>query len=58
MNELIERLYSYHMYRKASDFRVSYEGQLPLQEYFDVLDRHFEVRAILFIAFMNAFSGG
>ena len=44
MNELIQRLCSYHNSRRISDFRVSYEGQLPLQEYFDVLDRHFDVR--------------
>ncbi len=43
LHELISRLQSYHTSRKMSDFRISYDGQLPLQEYFDVLDRHFEV---------------
>ena len=44
LNELLHRLSSYFRAGTTySDFQVSYEGPLPLQEYFDVLDAHFEV---------------
>ena len=46
MNELINRLNGYFKKgTRGSDFRVSFEGPLPLQEYFDVLDHHFEFRS-------------
>ncbi|RUS77451.1 hypothetical protein EGW08_014789 [Elysia chlorotica] len=45
MRELVARLNGH--FRKGSahsDFRVSFDGALPLQEYFELVDTHFEFR--------------
>jgi Bardet-Biedl syndrome 9 protein len=42
--ELLIRLRSFFRVGQTStDFKVTYEGPLPLQEYFEVMDAHFEV---------------
>ncbi|XP_006823784.2 protein PTHB1-like [Saccoglossus kowalevskii] len=41
---VIDRLYAYHYTMGVKDFKCSYQGTLPLQEYFDVIDLHFELR--------------
>ncbi|XP_013408659.2 protein PTHB1-like, partial [Lingula anatina] len=43
-NELVKRLEKYFMARRATDFQCSFSGTMPLAEYFDVVDHHFEVR--------------
>ena len=47
LNELVNRLYAHFSSYGQKDFSVSYDGPLPLQEYFDVLDVHFEVCTLL-----------
>ncbi|KAK2178858.1 hypothetical protein NP493_524g01017 [Ridgeia piscesae] len=44
LNELVTRLSSYFASHKQVDFKVSYTGDLPLQEYFVIIERHFECR--------------
>lgn len=44
LSDLLLRLKSYfRVGQTSSDFKITYEGPLPLQEYFEVLDKHFEV---------------
>ncbi|XP_043544707.1 protein PTHB1 isoform X4 [Chiloscyllium plagiosum] len=42
--ELIQRLEEYFVREEAKDFRCMFPGPLPLQEYFQLIDRHFELR--------------
>lgn len=44
LNDMISRLTSHFNSRRQTDFAVSFDGPLPLQEYFDILDGHFEFR--------------
>ncbi|ELT91668.1 hypothetical protein CAPTEDRAFT_90837, partial [Capitella teleta] len=45
LSDLLLRLKSYfRVGQTSSDFKITYEGPLPLQEYFEVLDKHFECR--------------
>ena len=46
LNELVKRLSGYFARANHSDFRVTFDGPIPLQEYFDIIDRHFEVQTI------------
>ena len=48
-SELVSRLTSYFNVRKQTDFKASFDGQLPLQEYYDAIDAHFEVRVCVYI---------
>ncbi|XP_066263410.1 protein PTHB1-like [Branchiostoma lanceolatum] len=45
VKELVDRLTRHHKRRGASDFRCSFVGGLPLQEYFEIIDSHFELRS-------------
>ncbi|XP_048451561.1 protein PTHB1 [Rhincodon typus] len=42
--ELIQRLEEYFVREGTKDFRCMFPGPLPLQEYFQLIDRHFELR--------------
>ncbi|XP_062034826.1 protein PTHB1 isoform X1 [Lepus europaeus] len=43
-NELILRLQEYFEKQGIKDFACSFSGSMPLQEYFELIDRHFELR--------------
>ncbi|XP_073486578.1 protein PTHB1 isoform X2 [Aquarana catesbeiana] len=42
--ELILRLEEYFLKQGIKDFTCSFSGQVPLQEYFELIDQHFELR--------------
>ena len=43
MRELVTRLASRFKMGASSDFHIYYDSPLPLQEYFEIIDQHFEV---------------
>ncbi|KAM5273652.1 protein PTHB1 [Ctenodactylus gundi] len=43
-NELILRLREYFEKQGIKDFACSFSGSMPLQEYFELIDHHFELR--------------
>uniref|UniRef100_A0A2K5NVJ6 Bardet-Biedl syndrome 9 n=1 Tax=Cercocebus atys TaxID=9531 RepID=A0A2K5NVJ6_CERAT len=43
-NELILRLQEYFEKQGVKDFACSFSGSMPLQEYFELIDHHFELR--------------
>lgn len=43
-NELILRLQEYFEKQGSKDFACSFSGSMPLQEYFELIDHHFELR--------------
>ncbi|KAM9651348.1 protein PTHB1 isoform 3-T3 [Trichechus inunguis] len=43
-NELILRLQEYFEKQGVKDFACSFSGSVPLQEYFELIDHHFELR--------------
>ena len=43
LKELVSRLKQHFNRGKYGDFRVSFDGSLPLQEYYELVDAHFEV---------------
>ncbi|XP_058152772.1 protein PTHB1 isoform X1 [Dasypus novemcinctus] len=43
-NELILRLQEYFEKQGIKDFECSFSGSMPLQEYFELIDHHFELR--------------
>ncbi|EHA97504.1 Protein PTHB1 [Heterocephalus glaber] len=43
-NELIIRLQEYFEKQGIKDFSCSFSGSMPLQEYFELIDHHFELR--------------
>ncbi|XP_006887666.1 PREDICTED: protein PTHB1 isoform X4 [Elephantulus edwardii] len=43
-NELILRLQEYFEKQGIRDFACSFSGSMPLQEYFELIDHHFELR--------------
>uniref|UniRef100_F6SM59 Bardet-Biedl syndrome 9 n=1 Tax=Callithrix jacchus TaxID=9483 RepID=F6SM59_CALJA len=43
-SELILRLQEYFEKQGVKDFACSFSGSMPLQEYFELIDRHFELR--------------
>uniref|UniRef100_A0A5F5PSR1 Bardet-Biedl syndrome 9 n=1 Tax=Equus caballus TaxID=9796 RepID=A0A5F5PSR1_HORSE len=43
-NELIIRLQEYFEKQGIKDFACSFSGSMPLQEYFELIDHHFELR--------------
>ncbi|XP_012494210.1 PREDICTED: protein PTHB1 [Propithecus coquereli] len=43
-NELILRLQEYFEKQGIKDFACSFSGSMPLQEYFELIDHHFELR--------------
>ncbi|XP_036897057.1 protein PTHB1 isoform X1 [Sturnira hondurensis] len=43
-NELIIRLQDYFEKQGIKDFTCSFSGSMPLQEYFELIDHHFELR--------------
>ncbi|XP_069318428.1 protein PTHB1 isoform X8 [Eulemur rufifrons] len=43
-NELILRLQQYFEKQGIKDFACSFSGSMPLQEYFELIDHHFELR--------------
>ncbi|XP_076976209.1 protein PTHB1 isoform X3 [Tamandua tetradactyla] len=43
-NELILRLQEYYEKQGIEDFTCSFSGSMPLQEYFELIDHHFELR--------------
>nr|KAF6417887.1 Bardet-Biedl syndrome 9 [Rousettus aegyptiacus] len=43
-NELIIRLKEYFEKQGIKDFSCSFSGSMPLQEYFELIDHHFELR--------------
>ncbi|XP_047418480.1 LOW QUALITY PROTEIN: protein PTHB1 [Sciurus carolinensis] len=43
-NELILRLQKYFEKQGIKDFACSFSGAMPLQEYFELIDHHFELR--------------
>uniref|UniRef100_A0A8D2DGN7 Bardet-Biedl syndrome 9 n=1 Tax=Sciurus vulgaris TaxID=55149 RepID=A0A8D2DGN7_SCIVU len=43
-NELILRLQKYFEKQGIKDFACSFSGTMPLQEYFELIDHHFELR--------------
>ncbi|XP_068405392.1 protein PTHB1 isoform X4 [Eschrichtius robustus] len=45
-NELIMRLQEYFEKQGIKDFACSFSGSMPLQEYFELIDHHFEVIAL------------
>ncbi|CAD7694287.1 unnamed protein product [Nyctereutes procyonoides] len=45
-NELITRLQEYFEKQGIKDFACSFSGSMPLQEYFELIDHHFEVIAL------------
>nr|XP_023420985.1 protein PTHB1 isoform X2 [Cavia porcellus] len=44
INELILRLHEYFEKQGIKDFSCSFSGSMPLQEYFELIDHHFELR--------------
>lgn len=46
-NELIIRLREYFEKQGIKDFACSFSGSMPLQEYFELIDHHFEVCMII-----------
>ncbi|XP_072033738.1 protein PTHB1-like isoform X2 [Amphiura filiformis] len=44
LKEFLERVCIYQRNVGVKDFEVSYTGQLPLQEYFELIDTHVELR--------------
>nr|XP_032806924.1 protein PTHB1 isoform X1 [Petromyzon marinus]XP_032806925.1 protein PTHB1 isoform X1 [Petromyzon marinus] len=44
-SDLVRRLESHFRKLGTADFKCSFMGPLPLQEYFQLLDQHFDVRA-------------
>ncbi|KAK7506674.1 hypothetical protein BaRGS_00002149 [Batillaria attramentaria] len=44
LRELVSRLNQHFNRGKYGDFKVSFDGSLPLQEYFELVDAHFECR--------------
>ncbi|KAL3855651.1 hypothetical protein ACJMK2_014858 [Sinanodonta woodiana] len=42
--ELVSRLNSQYNRSKSREFSINFTGQLPLQEYFELIDAHFELR--------------
>ncbi|ESO84549.1 hypothetical protein LOTGIDRAFT_222053 [Lottia gigantea] len=44
LKELVERMSSYLNRGKSGDFKPSFDGSLPLQEYFELIEAHFEYR--------------
>ena len=46
-NELIVRLQEYFEKQGIKDFTCSFSGPVPLQEYFELIDHHFEVCMII-----------
>jgi Bardet-Biedl syndrome 9 protein len=46
-NELILRLKEYFGKQGIKDFSCSFSGCMPLQEYFELIDHHFEVCIIV-----------
>ncbi|XP_025097943.1 protein PTHB1-like isoform X2 [Pomacea canaliculata] len=44
LQELIKRLNKHFNRGKNGDFRASFDGSLPMQEYFELIDMHFECR--------------
>ncbi|XP_077997147.1 protein PTHB1-like isoform X2 [Glandiceps talaboti] len=44
MKSLIDRLYAYHQSIGVQGFKCSFQGAMPLQEYFDTIDMHYEWR--------------
>lgn len=44
LRELVARLNQHFNRGKYGDFKVSFDGSLPLQEYFELVDAHFECR--------------
>ena len=54
LSELVGRLASHFRGYNQKDFRMSYEGGLPLQEYFEVLDKHFEVSLLFYCIYIKS----
>lgn len=48
LHELVARLNGHFKRGANSDFRVSFDGALPLQEYFELVDMHFNVSSTLY----------
>lgn len=46
LQELIKRLNKHFNRGKIGDFRASFDGSLPMQEYFELIDMHFEVKIL------------
>ena len=46
MKEFIERVRIYQRNVGVKDFEVSHSGQLPMQEYFELIDTHVEVSGL------------
>ncbi|KAK7112873.1 protein PTHB1-like isoform X2 [Littorina saxatilis] len=44
LKELVSRLNQHFNRGKYGDFRASFDGSLPLQEYYELVDSHFECR--------------
>ena len=51
LKELVSRLKQHFNRGKYGDFKVSFDGSLPLQEYYELVDAHFEVRLHLLFQF-------
>jgi Bardet-Biedl syndrome 9 protein len=45
LDEIVRRLNVYHRTHGITNFKISYDGQLPLQEFYEVMDTHFQVGA-------------
>lgn len=45
--ELIHRLEGHFKKQNCKDFACTFSGSIPLQEYFELIDQHFEVRYII-----------
>ncbi|XP_059177174.1 protein PTHB1-like [Physella acuta] len=44
LKELVARLNGHYKKGSQTDFRVSFDGALPLEDYFQIVDHHFELR--------------
>ncbi|XP_077158702.1 protein PTHB1 isoform X2 [Paroedura picta] len=42
--ELVHRLEEYFRKKRSKDFACTFSGPIPLQEYFEIIDHHFELR--------------
>ena len=53
--ELSSRLNNYYNKGKTGGFSIYYSGTVPLQEYFDLIDIHFEVMFLIRYAYTCMF---
>lgn len=57
LRELVGRLNNHFKKGTQGDFKISFDGALPLQEYFELVDMHFNVSLQKNVEYTSADTG-